>query len=77
MQMTRLWVLYCRKGMLREKDKERERDTIFNDVLTLQNWCLTSSLEINVSKTKGFIKQNSKDLMQPMMINGQMVKIYR
>ncbi len=44
-------------------------------MLTLQNWCVKSPLEINVSQTKELILQNSKDFMQPVMINGQMVEM--
>ncbi len=47
----------------------------FLNVSALQNWCPGSSLEMNICKTKELIMQNGYDLVQPLMINGQMVEI--
>ncbi len=61
-------------ALLQEGDIERE-NLYFNHVLSFQNWCSTSSLEINVLKTKELVLQNNKNIMKPVIVHGQTVEM--
>lgn len=59
-----------------------EGDTVgkskyFNHVTSLQNWCQSSALEINIGKTKEMVistRKNFPDLCQPLKIIGHTVE---